>query len=93
MLLHTTKPSKVHTDASAVGVGAGLIQKADEQENPIAKASKSLNEPQGNYGATELELLAVVFAVEKFQYYFEGAMSFKKVTDHAAISPFSKPKN
>ena len=52
--------------------------------HPIYYASKTLNETQVNYITTEKELLAVVFAIEKFRAYLFGA-KVKVHTDHTAI--------
>jgi RNase H-like domain found in reverse transcriptase len=50
----------------------------------IYYASKVLDETQANYTTTEKELLAVVFAINKFRPYF---VSSKVIvyTDHVAI--------
>lgn len=53
-----------------------LFQKSGEDELAIAYASTSLNKARRNYGDTKFELLAVVFAIEKFLYYLEGAVPF-----------------
>lgn len=68
-----------------------LIQKHEDGEHPVAYASKALNKAQKNYGATELELFAIVIAIEKFHYYI-GNLLFKVVTDHSAIGAFLKTK-
>lgn len=78
------RPVEIHTDAFAVGVGAVLVQKYEDGEHPNAYTSKALNKAQRNYGATELELFAVVIAIEKFHYYI-GDLPFKVATDHPAV--------
>lgn len=60
------KSSEVDTDASAVGGGTVLIQTVGDEQG-IAYASMSLNTVRNNYGATELELFAVNFAIKKFR--------------------------
>ena len=46
--------------------------------------SKVLNDAQLNYATTEKELLAIVYAFEKFRSYFIGSKVII-FTDHAAI--------
>ena len=50
----------------------------------IYYASHTLNEAQVNYATTEKELLAIVFAFDKFRSYFVGS-KVVVYTDHAAI--------
>ncbi|KAJ0568662.1 putative nucleotidyltransferase, Ribonuclease H [Helianthus annuus] len=56
-------------DASDYAVGAVLGQRKDKQFHPIYYASKTLNDAQENYTTMEKELLAVVFAFDKFRSY------------------------
>jgi hypothetical protein len=60
-------------DASDYVVGAVLGQTKDRKHHAISYASKTLSGPQLNYATTEKELLAVVFAVDKFRSYLVGA--------------------
>ena len=54
----------VETDASVLGLGAVLSQKqANGHTHPIAYASRSLHMHKKNYGITDLETLALVWAV------------------------------
>ena len=57
-------------DASEIDLGVVFGQIRDKILHSIYYASKALNEPQKNYTVTEQELLAVVFAFEKFRFYF-----------------------
>ena len=50
----------------------------------IYYASKTLNEAQRNYTTTENELLAVVFALDKFCAYLVGSL-IVVFTDHSAL--------
>ncbi|CAB0016930.1 unnamed protein product [Nesidiocoris tenuis] len=72
------------TDASGCGVGAVLSQLHDGKEHPVAYASRALNKAEMNYSATELELLAIVYAVNYFHQYLWGS-HFTIITDHAAL--------
>jgi len=55
-------------------VGVVLGQSKDEKSYLIYYASKTLNNAQMNYTSTEKELLAVVFACEKFRSYLVGSL-------------------
>jgi hypothetical protein len=73
------------TDASYYKYGATLSQiRSDRKEHPIAYASKSLRPGEVNYGATELECAAIVWAVEYF-YKYLGIAKFILITDHIAL--------
>ncbi|RVW92651.1 Retrovirus-related Pol polyprotein from transposon opus [Vitis vinifera] len=71
-------------DASDLAMGAVLGQREDEKPYVIYYASKTLNEAQRNYTTTEKELLAVVFALDKFRAYLVGS-SIVVFTDHSAL--------
>ena len=77
-------PFEIMCDASDFAVGAVLGQRVNKKLNVIHYASKTLDAAQRNYATTEKELLAVVFACDKFRSYIVDS----KVTihtDHAAI--------
>jgi predicted aspartyl protease len=75
-------PFILSTDASQFGIGAVLSQKDEhEREHPIHYASRSLNTAERNYSTIERELLAIVYAVDKFRYYLYGK-KFIIITDH-----------
>jgi hypothetical protein len=59
-------------DASDYAVRAVLGQSKDKKHYAKSYASKTLTRPQPNYATTEKELLAVVFAIEKFRSYLVG---------------------
>ncbi|RVW84861.1 Retrovirus-related Pol polyprotein from transposon 17.6 [Vitis vinifera] len=64
-------PFEVMCDASDFAIGAVLGQREDGKPYVIYYASKTLNEAQRNYTTTEKELLAVVFALDKFRAYLK----------------------
>eukprot|EP00731_Ephydatia_muelleri_P033072 Em0025g28a len=62
------KPVTVSCDVSNFGLGAVLLQ----ENKPIAYASSALTDTEKRYAQIEKELLAVVYALEKFnQYVYE----------------------
>ena len=65
-------PFELMCDASDYAVGAVLEQRVDWIPHVIYYASMTLNDTQLNYSTTEKEMLAVVFALEKFRYYLIG---------------------
>ena len=71
-------------DASDYTIGAVLGQTKDRKHHAIAYASKTLTGAQLKYATTEKELLAVVFAIDKFRSYLVGAKIIV-YTDHAAL--------
>ncbi|KAD4385776.1 hypothetical protein E3N88_25945 [Mikania micrantha] len=62
-------PFELMCDASDFAVGAVLGQQKDKHFHPIYYASKTLDDAQENYTTTEKELLAVVYAFDKFRSY------------------------
>ena len=65
-------PFKLMCDASDYAIGAVLGQKRDRIFQVIHYASSTLNNAQLNYATTEKELLAIVFAFDKFRPYLIG---------------------
>ncbi|XP_075487951.1 uncharacterized protein LOC142527119 [Primulina tabacum] len=77
-------PFEVMCDASDTAVGAVLGQRKNKVFHTIYYASKTLNDAQLNYATTEKELLAIVFAFDKFHSYL--VLSKATVyTDHSAL--------
>ena len=77
-------PFEIMCDASDYAVGAVLGQKIEKKLHVIYYASRTLDDAQGRYATTEKELLAVVFAFEKFRSYLVGSKVIV-YTDHAAL--------
>ncbi|CAA7029248.1 unnamed protein product [Microthlaspi erraticum] len=77
-------PFEIMCDASDYAVGAVLGQRKEKKLHVIYYASRTLDEAQCNYATTEKELLAIVFAFEKFRSYLVGSKVIVH-TDHAAL--------
>ena len=77
-------PFEIICDASDFAVGAVLGQRIEKKPTAICYASKTLADAQLIYTTTEKELLAVVFALEKFRPYILGSKIIV-YTDHAAL--------
>ena len=79
-------------DASDFAIGAVLGQKINKEPHVIYYASKTLSDAQLNYTTTEKELLAVVFALEKFRSYLLGSKVLV-YSDHAALKHLLSKKD
>ncbi|KAK4405904.1 Retrovirus-related Pol polyprotein from transposon.6 [Sesamum angolense] len=77
-------PFEIMCDASNYAVGAVLGQKIEKTHHVIYYASKTLDAAQCNYSTTEKELLAIVFALDKFRSYLLGS-KIVVFSDHAAL--------
>ena len=76
------------TDASDCGLGAVLSKIVDDEEKPVAFASRLCSSAERNYNVTR-ELLAVIFALEVFRQYLFGR-KFTTCTDNAALQWLKK---
>ena len=69
--LRKNKDNSVTTDASTTGLRITLWQKQDDgYTKPIAFGSRYLNDTEKEYSIGELELLAVVWGLEKFRFFY-----------------------
>ncbi|CAM8905466.1 unnamed protein product [Rhodiola kirilowii] len=77
-------PFELMCDASDYAVGAVLGQRIVKKLHVVYYASKVLAGAAVNYTTTEKEMLAIVYAFEKFRQYLIGSKTIV-YTDHAAI--------
>ena len=77
------KPVTVSCDASNFGLGAVLLQEI----KPIAYASRALTDTEKRYAQIEKELLAVVYALEKFNQYVYGK-TVQVESDHKPLESY-----
>ncbi|XP_070032742.1 uncharacterized protein [Nicotiana tomentosiformis] len=78
------QPFELMCDTNDIAIGAVLGEKRDKSFHYIYCASKTLNPAQMNYTVTEKELLAVVWAFDKFRFYLVGTKVIV-YPDHPAI--------
>nr|GEV20619.1 reverse transcriptase domain-containing protein [Tanacetum cinerariifolium] len=77
-------PSELMCDASDLKIGAVLGQRKTKHFQPIHYASKTMTEAQIHYTTTEKEMLAIVYAFEKFRPYLVLSKSIVYM-DHSAL--------
>ncbi|WJZ84470.1 hypothetical protein VitviT2T_004073 [Vitis vinifera] len=77
-------PFEVMCDANNFAIEVVLGQREDGKLYVIYYANKTLNEAQRNYTTTEKELLAVVYALDKFRVYLVESFIVVFI-DHSAL--------
>ena len=77
-------PFEVMYDASDLAVRAVLGQRVEGKPYVVYYVIKTLNDAQRNYTTTEKELVAVVYALDKFRSYLIGS-DIVIFTDHLAL--------
>lgn len=79
--------TELHTDASALGYGAILLQRGNEDNlfHPVYYSSGKTTSAEAKYPSYELEVLAIIKALKKFRVYLLG-ITFKIVTDCRAFT-------
>ena len=83
-------PFVLETDASGDGIGAVLSQEQDDGRlHPIAYASRALSPAESKYAITELETLAVVWAMSHFHSLLYG----HSVTVYTAVQAILNTPN
>ena len=81
-----TNASRLH------GLGFVLMQHKDDKTKVIQCGSRSLSPAEKNYSTLALELAAIVWAIQKCNFFLKGIEKFEVVTDHRPlIGIFTKP--
>jgi len=83
---------RVEADASDFAMGGVLLMKyEDERWRPVAYISKLLNEAEKNYEIHDKEMLAIIWYLEVWRHFLEGAKDqFEIWTDHKNLEYFMK---
>ena len=84
--------SELLTDALRLrGLGYTLLQRTPTSISLIQCGSRSLNSAETRYSTTELECLAIYYAIKECQFYLQG-IQFDLLTDHKPlVGTFVKP--
>ena len=81
-----TWETRLITDASRLnGLGFVLTQWKENQVKVIQCGSRSLSPAERNYSTLELELTAIVWAIQKCDFFLKGISKFEVVTDHRPL--------
>ncbi|MBW0512511.1 hypothetical protein O181_052226 [Austropuccinia psidii MF-1] len=89
-------PFKLYIDACGEGLGASLHQvqifNDKPYEGPIGFISRQIKPTEARYGASQMECLCPVWALEKLHYYLYGSL-FEVITDFNAVKSLLNMKN
>ncbi|MBW0576820.1 hypothetical protein O181_116535 [Austropuccinia psidii MF-1] len=81
-------PFKLYIDASGDGLCAALhqVQIINDKpvEGPICFISRQIKPTEARYGASQMECVCLVWALEKFNYFFDGCV-FEVITHFKAV--------
>ena len=83
---------RVEADTSDFAMGGVLSMKCEDKRwRPVAYISKLLNEAERNYEIHDKEMLAIIWCLEAWRHFLEGAKGqFKIWTDHKNLEYFMK---
>ncbi|MBW0502558.1 hypothetical protein O181_042273 [Austropuccinia psidii MF-1] len=87
---------KIYIDASGDGLCAALYQvqiiNDNPVEGPICFISRKIKPTEARYGASQMECLCLVWALEKLNYFLEGCV-FEVITDCTTVKSFLNVKS
>nr|GEY50734.1 reverse transcriptase domain-containing protein [Tanacetum cinerariifolium] len=86
------KDTPFHFSKDDFAIGALLGQRQEKHFKPIHYASKTMTKTKSNYTTTEKEMLAVMYAIKKFQSYLIMNKSIV-YTDHSSLKYFFAKKD
>ena len=90
----TIQPFELECDASKYALGMILTQKdSNGNKHPVAFLSQSFNAAEWNYEIYDRELLAIVWALEEWRHYVQGAPTMTNIySDHLNLTYFCNPQ-
>ncbi|MBW0573076.1 hypothetical protein O181_112791 [Austropuccinia psidii MF-1] len=88
-------PFNIYIDASGDGLGTALHQvriiNDKPVEGPICFISRQIKPTEARYGASQMECLCLVWALEKLNYFLKGCV-FEVITDCTTVKALSNMK-
>ncbi|MBW0553130.1 hypothetical protein O181_092845 [Austropuccinia psidii MF-1] len=88
-------PFKIYIDACGEGLDAALYQTQIINDKPVGGPicfiSRKIKPAGARYGASQMECLCLVWALEKLHYYLDGTV-FDVITDFNAVKPLLNMK-
>jgi len=85
------RPAMIETDASDFAIGAILSQKFEDGKiHPVSFLSRKMSDAEFNYDVFDKEMLAIVYALEKWRQFLQGS-EFKTTiySDHQNLSYYT----
>ncbi|MBW0547955.1 hypothetical protein O181_087670 [Austropuccinia psidii MF-1] len=88
-------PFKLYIDACGDGLGEALhqVQIIDDKpiEGPVCYIARQIKQTEARYGASQIECLCLVCALEKLHYYLDGSV-FEVITDFNSVKSLPNMK-
>ncbi|MBW0567123.1 hypothetical protein O181_106838, partial [Austropuccinia psidii MF-1] len=88
-------PFRLYIDACGDGIGEALhqVQIIDDKptERPVCYISRQIKPTEDRYGASQMECLCLVWALDKLHYYLDGSV-FEVITDYNTVKSLLNKK-
>jgi transposase InsO family protein len=89
LLANPDLPYVIHCDASGFAVGACLMQDQGSGLQPVSYISSKMKPAETRYAPHEQELLALVYACNKWRHYLHNGRPFTVLSDHQSLRYFT----